>query len=273
MDCPLQKPPPMTARHAESGCGGPAALARRLQALESGTQVAGHIAHDINNLLGVINAGAEVLLPRVAVDSVAKECVNDILGASTRAVALTAQLLAFSVRENPAPGPVDVNVVITNAEGVIRRLLGTGVRLTLDLAPDPMFVRTCAAHLERILMNLSANARDAMSKGGHLCISTRASVDEDASGIVRAGDLARPAVLLTVADTGVGMDKPTLRRIFAPFFTTKGSRGTGLGLSTVDQLVHACGGWIEVESEPGVGTQFRIFLPLVDVVDRPKGNV
>ena len=221
-----------------------------------------HIAHDINNLLGVINAGAEMLLLRVTGDSVAKECVNDIIGASSRAAALTAQLLASSAREHAASRGVDANSVIANAEGLIRRLLGSGVRLTLDLSQEPMLVRSCPAQLERILMNLSANARDAMPNGGHLYIATRAGVDDDKPP---GGGSQRRYVLLTVADTGLGMDKETLGRIFAPFFTTKGSRGTGLGLATVDRLVRAGGGWIDVESEPNIGTQFRIFLPCVDV--------
>ena len=262
----------MNAEHVATGCGGPAGRAHGPQELESGTQLAGHIAHDINNLLSVISAGAEVLLRRVPADSVARQCLDDIRSAATRAVALTRQLLSVSLQENAVSRGLDANAVVADAEGMIRRLLGSDVRLSLELSPEPMVARGCAAHLERILMNLSANARDAMPSGGVLRIATHSTVDERAAPGARANEVL-PGVLLTVTDTGCGMDKATLRRIFTPRFTTKGSRGRGLGLSTVHQLVAASGGWIDVESEIGAGPQFRIFLPRVDFHDAPKGGL
>jgi signal transduction histidine kinase len=226
-------------------------------------QLTADIVHDFNNLLAVINASAYAALSKVT-DIEVRQCLDDILGAGTRAAKLTNQVAEFLRCAETAPGESDANRVVAQAANVLRRLLGTNARLTFALSPQPLIVRFSSTHLEQILLNLVVNARDAMPDGGDLSIETSAFVCDDSSAATRAGVLPGEYALVTVADTGCGIDQATLPRIFDPYFTTKRGIGSGLGLSTVLRLVTAGGGRILVESRPTAGTTFRVFLPLIE---------
>jgi PAS domain S-box-containing protein len=222
---------------------------RQAQKMEALGRLSGGIAHDFNNLLQVIGGHAQLALAADP-ESVGQHAL-EVIAATSRASALTEQLLAFSRRQPFKATPTDVNEVIRGMEEVLGRLLGPDVRLEADLAPEPCVVNCDRSKLEQIVLNLALNARDAMPGGGPLTIQTR-RVQRD--GV--------PHVLLVVADEGEGMDAETLRRAFDPFFTTKEvGKGTGLGLSTVDGIVAQCGGEIGVRSTPGRGTRFEMSFP------------
>jgi two-component system cell cycle sensor histidine kinase/response regulator CckA len=222
-----------------------------MRALAEGRTLASSIGHDLNNLLTVIGANAQIArtLPGATPDI--KKCLDDILGAGALAAKLTRQLLHLG-RDVSALTSADINSVVMGFAGVLRGVVRAGVRTTLDLWHEPLRVRMSPTDLERILLNLAENARDAMASGGSLRIETRPFV---------SGPGASPYVLLVVADTGRGMDPETAARIYEPFFTTKPGKGTGLGLATVHNLVTGCSGHIHVETAVGVGTTFRLLLP------------
>ncbi len=190
--------------------------------------------------------------------------MREISAVAERAASLTRQLLAFSRKEVIRPQLLDLNAVITNIEKMIQRLIGEDVELATKLVPGPNNVRADPGQIEQLLVNLAVNARDAMPKGGRLTIETD-RID------IPAGDLERHRVLepgayvvLSVRDTGTGMDDETLAHVFEPFFTTKANgKGTGLGLSVVYGIVDSCGGHIGVDSAPGQGTTFTVYLPQV----------
>ncbi len=221
------------------------------QALAEGRTLAASIGHDLNNLLTVIGANAQIARNAPGVGAEVKKCMDDILGAGALAAKLTRQLLHLG-RDVSALTSADVNSVLMGFAPVLRGVVRAGVRTTLDLWHEPLRVKVSPTDLERILLNLAENARDAMASGGSLSFETRPFV---------SGPGANPYVLLVVADTGRGMDADTAARIYEPFFTTKPGRGTGLGLATVHNLITACGGHIHVETAAGVGTTFRILLP------------
>jgi len=226
-------------------------------------QLAGGVAHDFNNLLTAINGYSELLLARLAADDPARHEVAEIHRAGERAATLTRQLLAFSRRQMLQPRVLDLNAVVVGIEGMLHRVIGEQVRLATELAPGRLSVKADPGQLEQVLVNLAVNARDAMPEGGRLTISTgrlEVSAQEPRHPDAHAGR----AAFLRVADTGHGMDAPTLGRIFEPFFTTKAvGKGTGLGLSTVYGIVKQSGGWIEVASEPGKGAAFTVCLPVL----------
>jgi signal transduction histidine kinase len=232
------------------------------------------VAHDLNNLLFVIRSSAEILRRRLADgDARSRECLDDIVGAGDRAAEMARQLLASGADDDrpvTATGreATDVNRVISGVVGLLRRLVGPNVRLALELSPGVAEARVAATHLERILMNLAANARDAMRGAGELRVATQmvTAAERPVALDGRAGDRHLDAVLVTVADTGCGMSDETRRHIFDAFFTTKAHGGNGLGLATVGQLVTGYGGFIEVDSEVGVGSTFRVYLPRLPIV-------
>ncbi len=234
---------------------------RQAQKMEAVGRLAAGMAHDFNNFLTVIMCSATIAGRHAGTDETARRELDAILSASDRAARLTQQLLAFSRRQHLAPRVLDLNALLVSVEPMIRRILGEDVAVSLALDPGVRPVRADPGQLEQVLLNLAANARDAMPRGGRLAIETR-SADGPKRG---------PEVELAVSDTGSGMDEATRARIFEPFFTTKApGKGTGLGLSTVYGIVVQHGGEVGVESEPGRGTTFRIRLPVVDApLDRP----
>lgn len=238
---------------------------RRAQRMESIGTFSGGIAHDFNNLLTVIKGYSQIALLDPAVNnSQLGTHIEQIEKASRRASSLINQLLAFSRQQVLNPRVISLNQVITNLEGMLSRLIGGDVEIELRLDQELGAVKADPGQMDQILMNLAANARDAMPAGGKLTLRTsnanlRESLPES-SFTIAAGDY----VLLTVSDTGEGMDAQTQARIFEPFFTTKPpGKGTGLGLSTVYGIVKQSGGYVAVDSSPGVGTSFRIYLPRV----------
>ena len=234
------------------------------QKMEAIGQLAGGIAHDFNNVLTAIIGYGNLLLMSLEESSPLKKYVDHMLTASDRAAKLVSSLLAFSRKQETNPEPVDVNRIIKGVEPLIIRLAGEDVALKTALTVEDLTVMADANQIDQVLMNLAGNARDAMPGGGSLTISTEfAEMDSEfikSHGYGRAGQYA----LITVSDTGIGIDKETRDRIFEPFFTTKDlGKGTGLGLAMAYGIIKQHNGYISVYSEPGEGTTFRIYLPLV----------
>jgi two-component system cell cycle sensor histidine kinase/response regulator CckA len=236
---------------------------RQSQKLEAIGSLAGGIAHDFNNLLSVILSNCDLLLDEFAGDQGQRLELEEIRRAGERAAALTAQLLAFSRKQILRPRVVEIAEVVQGMEPLMQRLVGSPIELSVRLASDPGRVFADPHQLEQVLMNLVVNARDAMPKGGRLSIELelRQLVREEAEVL---GVLPGAHVVLRVSDTGEGMDATTRSRVFEPFFSTKGERGTGLGLSTVFGIVRQHEGAIAIDSEPGRGTTFTVFLPWTD---------
>jgi len=234
------------------------------QKMEAVGLLAGGVAHDFNNLLVVIVGYGELLLASPALSEKEKAKIAEIVAAGKRGSALTRQLLAFSRKQVLDPKVLNLNHVLSDAAALLQRLIGDDVRLRLVLDPSLEAVKADAGQLELLLMNLAVNARDAMPHGGVLSIET-SMVQVDEAAEKQSPGLKRGSyVLLAVRDTGSGMDAATQARIFEPFFTTKeAGRGTGLGLATVYSIVKQSDGWIGVESAPGAGTLFRVYLPRV----------
>lgn len=225
---------------------------RASQRIESLGRLAGGVAHDFNNLLTVILGWGQLLLQRTTEQGTAAAPVRHILHAAEQASQLTQQLLAFGRRQILQPRPLDLNSAVSQVVSMLRRVLEAPVRLQVQLAPEPLPVKADPGQLSQVILNLALNARDAMPEGGEIHLHT-ALTSRD--GI--------PHARLTLSDTGKGMDESTRARIFEPFFTTKEQgRGTGLGLATVHGIVHQSGGAITVESEPGAGSTFTVYLPL-----------
>ncbi len=231
--------------------------ARRLEALG---QLAGGVAHDFNNLLSVILTNARLLSERKELDDTAREDLQEIVDCGRRAADLTSQLLTFARQQRREPQVVDVNRAIRGVEKLLRRLTPASIALEFQLEANPWPVVVDPAQLEQVLVNLVANARDAMESGGRCTVTTANVVG--GPGVV--DDDFGPArfLELTVKDTGTGMDEETKAHVFEPFFTTKPlGRGSGLGLATVYGIVKQSGGHIVVDSSPGEGAAFRVFLP------------
>ena len=240
---------------------------RQAQKMEAVGRLAGGVAHDFNNLLMVISGYAEVMLTAFEPDHPMREKALAIQQASDRATTLTRQLLAFSRRQLLELKVVDVNAIVADMERLLRPLIGEAVEFIASLTPEAAHTRADAGQLEQVLMNLVVNAKDAMPGGGTLTLQTEKIVVDETHRLgptfIRPGQY----VMLSVRDTGMGMDKETQSRIFEPFFTTKEKgKGTGLGLSTVYGIVKQTGGYVMVQSEPGRGTTFQIYLPRVEGV-------
>ncbi len=240
--------------------------ARYLQAqkLESIGRLAGGVAHDFNNLLTVINGYSDLVYRKLRAEDPLRQQVDQVRRAGERAAELTQQLLAFSRKQVIQPRPLDLNSVIDDSERMFRRLLGEDVQLITKLQPGLGLVMADSSQMHQVLMNLVVNARDAMSDGGKLFIET-AELEITSHYVSEHPEAtAGRAVLLTVTDSGMGMDRETQQHIFEPFFTTKGAaRGTGLGLATVYGIVKQSHGWIMLYSDSGKGTSFKIYLPRI----------
>jgi PAS domain S-box-containing protein len=236
---------------------------RQAQKLESLGRLAGGVAHDFNNLLTVINGYSEIMLASVASDNPLHASAQAIKKAGERAAALTQQLLAFSRKQMIQPRPVDVNAIVADSEGIFQRLIGEDIELTTRLEPSAGRILADPGQIYQVLINMVVNARDAMPDGGALEIVTRSAVI-DPSHVHRDAVPGR-YVLITITDTGIGMDESTAQCVFEPFFTTKEpGKGTGLGLSTAHGIVRQGGGWIEVRTKVGQGSSFEIYWPQKD---------
>jgi PAS domain S-box-containing protein len=235
---------------------------RQAQKMEAIGQLAGGIAHDFNNFLTAIIGYASLLQRRLPPESDLQNYINQINLSSGKAAKLTQDLLAYSRKRILNPYTVDINSIIAGIAGLLSRLLTEDIGFTINSINDPLIVNVDKDSIGQVLMNLVANARDAMPDGGSLTISTH-TVDEIDSSLQSTLSKSSRFAVIVVTDTGYGMDEETRSRIFEPFFTTKDvGKGTGLGLSTVYGIISQHSGHISVISDPGHGTSFRIFLPL-----------
>jgi len=233
---------------------------RQAQKMQAVGQLAGGIAHDFNNMLTVIRGQIEVMTEEMLASDPLRCRIEEVERAAERATALTRQLLAFSRRQVMQAKILDLNSVIANMNQMLARLIGENIELGFIAAPELWRVKIDPGQIEQVLMNLAVNARDAMPRGGKLTIETQNVTFPHSSQErpIKSGDY----VLLTVRDTGHGMDEETKARIFEPFFTTKeAGQGTGLGLSMVYGVVKQSGGYIYAESRPEEGSAFKIYLP------------
>jgi signal transduction histidine kinase len=238
---------------------------RQAQKMEVLGQLAGGIAHDFNNMLMVLTSSAELLERTLPARSKARPYLEQFQRTTERAAAITRQLLAFSRKQVLDAKPVDLHEVLTESEFMLPRLLGSDVQLTFAHHAVRSWLLADPSQLEQVIANLAINARDAMPYGGSLAISTSnvAQLPSSISAPVRGDAPQQEWLVLEVADTGSGMDEATRNHVFEPFFTTKPiGKGTGLGLSTVYGIVRQFGGQIQLDSQLGVGTRFRIFFPV-----------
>lgn len=246
---------------------------RQSQKMEAVGRLAGGIAHDFNNLLMVISGYSEFLMERLGTDANLRGPAQEIGSAAERASSLTRQLLAFSRKQMLAPKVVNLNDVVGDNLKMLTRMIGEDIDLVMIPSQRLWPVRADAGQIEQVIMNLAVNARDAMPSGGKLTIETsNVTVDEEQARLhspLRPGDY----VVISISDTGNGMDPETQSKIFEPFFTTKGPKGTGLGLSTVYGIVKQSGGYIWVNSELGKGTNFEIYLPRVASIGEAPAQV
>ena len=262
-------------KHAQEALRQSGEQLRQAQKMEAVGRLAGGVAHDFNNLLTAILGYAELLVNRRDLDETSRGNVEMIQKAGRQAAAVTHQLLAFSRKQVLQPRVIDLNALVCDFERILRRVIGEHIELQTEANAPCGRVRADPNQVEQVILNLGVNARDAMPKGGRLSIRTDNVQFDDAAAKGLAPDLAGGVyVLLEVTDTGCGMNDEVKSRIFEPFYTTKGpGKGTGLGLATVYGVVKQSGGTTLVDSAPGEGTTFRIYLPMaegeVDEV-RPK---
>ncbi len=233
------------------------------QKMEAVGRLAAGVAHDFNNLLTIINGYSEMLMSQLPPeDASSRDFVDEIRKAGERASGLTQQLLAFSRKQILEPKVLDPNELIRDSLNMVARILGEDIELICELDPDIGMVRIDPAQFSQILLNLTVNSRDAMPQGGKLWVQTQAiRYDGNEPPELLARKPGR-YVRLSVSDTGCGMSREVLGRIFEPFFSTKGSAGTGLGLAVVHGIVKQTGGQIEASSQVGIGTRFQIDLPV-----------
>jgi len=232
------------------------------QKMESIGRLTGSIAHDFNNLLTAINGFAELLQMRLPVNSPLQDMVNSILRSGKRAAELISQLLAFSRQQAIELQVVNLNTVVNDIDKMLHRIIGEEIQLQTMLASGLWPIKADTGQIEQIIVNLVVNARDAMPDGGYVTLRTSNTTLDEKYANLHLGALPGDYVLLTVSDTGTGMNETVKSRIFEPFFTTKAkSKGTGLGLSTVYGIIQQTGGHIWVDSTEGIGTVFKVYLP------------
>lgn len=245
---------------------------RQAQKMEAVGRLSGGVAHDFNNLLGVIIGYGEIVQESTEPESPQRNCIDEILKAGHRGASLTRQLLAFSRQQVLDPRVLDLNSVVKEMEKMLKRLIGEDIQLKTILDPKLGQLKADQGQIEQVVMNLAVNARDAMPQGGELRLKTEnLYMDEEFVSRYPYPVLTGDYVLLTVTDNGMGMDATTKARVFEPFFTTKEKgKGTGLGLSLVYGVVKQSGGYIDVLSELGQGTTFKIYLPKVELSSDPS---
>ena len=245
---------------------------RQSQKMEAIGRLAGGVAHDFNNLLTVIKGYSEIILHQLKPTHRLYKDINQIRLAGDKAASLTNQLLAFSRRQVMKPKLINLSNVVIDLENMLRRLIGEDIELQTFLDSNACTIKADPSQLEQVIMNLAVNARDAMPKGGKLTIECKnvkleQMIYQHTIAIQPPGEY----VLLSISDTGIGIDKETQARIFEPFFTTKDrGKGTGLGLSTVYGIIKQSGGFIWVYSEPGQGTTFKIYFPLLSATSQRR---
>ena len=247
---------------------------RQLQKIEAIGRLAGGVAHDFNNVLTVVIGRCQLMLSRYQPDDPAYQDLDQIEATAQRAAGLTRQLLAFSRNQGSARQPLDLNATVTSVSDMLARLIGENIALAVELDPRLDLVMADPGQIEQVIVNFAVNARDAMPSGGRLTIATRNVMLNAAFVSAHPAASAGPHVLLEARDTGAGMDEATLQRAFEPFFTTKApGKGCGLGLSTVYGIVKQHEGYTAVESEPGHGATFRVYLPRIEApVEAPRGS-
>jgi two-component system, cell cycle sensor histidine kinase and response regulator CckA len=245
---------------------------RHSQKMEALGQLSGSVAHDFNNLLSVIIGYSELVLLDPALEPSIKANLATIKSAGERAASLTAQLLAFSRRQVMQPSVVNLNSLVRETEKMMQRLVREDVALETILDPSLWKIRADSGQLVQVIMNLAINARDAMPKGGTVTLKTANATFADSVSFGVTEIAPGQYVMLSVRDTGIGMDRQTLTKIFEPFFTTKANgKGTGLGLATVFGIIKQSGGYIFADSQPGQGSTFSIYLPrLEQPIDSPS---
>jgi signal transduction histidine kinase len=232
--------------------------------MEAVGRLAGGIAHDFNNMLTVIRAYSEILVSDIPATDAKQADALEILNAANKAADLVGQLLTFSRHQVSHPIVLDVNPIVRHTEAMVRHIIPSNVRVAIEVRDHPACVRADPNQLEQLLLNLAINGSDAMPEGGCLTLSAvRCDLDKSVStplSIIDPGSY----ICIGVRDTGIGMDAETLSRAFDPFFTTKPlGKGTGLGLATVHGIAGQSGGHVVVVSEPGRGSNFRIYLPRI----------
>jgi len=235
---------------------------RQSRKIEAVGRLAGGIAHDFNNLLTIIGSYAEIAIEALPPSDPVRGCVMEVQHASQRAARLTHQLLAFSRKQVLVPTVVAIDDIIRGVEPMLRRLIGEDIIVLFELCEPSPRILVDVGQMEQVVVNLAINARDAMPDGGRLIIETHVREFDETAVEARPDMTSGRYAELAVTDSGQGMDAETRAKIFEPFFSTKGVRGTGLGLSTVYGIVKQSGGWIWVYSEQGVGTTFKIYFPV-----------
>lgn len=235
---------------------------RHAQKMEAVGRLAGGVVHDFNNMIGVIMGYSELILGNLKPEDSLREDINEIAKAAKRSTNLTRQLLAFARKQEILPRVLDLNALFEDSQKMLCRLLGAEIDLKVIPGADLWQVKMDPSQVDQILANFAVNSRDAITGNGHMEIETSNMVLNQDFCTRYPGCKSGEYVVITFSDNGCGMDKPTLERIFEPFFTTKAEgRGTGLGLSTVYGIVKQNNGVIDVESSPGKGTTFRIYIP------------
>jgi signal transduction histidine kinase/CheY-like chemotaxis protein len=243
------------------------------QKMEGIGRLAGGVAHDFNNLLTVINGYSDLLYRQLPEADAKRSQVDEIRKAGSRAAELTQQLLAFGRKQVSRPKPLNLNSVVEESEKMLRRLLCEDIELITRLDPSLGLVTADPVHIHQVLINLAVNARDAMPNGGTLVIETANAPLDTRKASAQSEFRSGPAVRLSVSDTGIGMDEETRKNIFEPFYTTKGNKGNGLGLATVYGIIQQNQGWIDVSSDLGKGSAFRVYLPRMEGAEKPASAV
>jgi CheY-like chemotaxis protein len=241
--------------------------------MEAIGRLAGGIAHDFNNMLTAILGNVQLISMHMEDDEDQERLLGEIRTAARRSADLTRQLLAFSRKQALEPERIDLNAMIDRMEPILDRMIGEPIAVLTSLDPDLGTIEADPSQIDQVVMNLVVNARDAMPEGGTLTIETaNVHLDESYAQLHADGEPG-DYVMLSISDTGVGMDQETQEHIFEPFFTTKGEEeGTGLGLATVYGIVSQSGGHIHVYSEPGEGSVFKVYLPLMGADARPEAR-